>query len=863
MSCGGGDDSVGPRPPPPPPPPPVATSIALDPESISLSYIGETEQLTALIRDQYGDSFNATPTWTSSNESIALVRDGTVTAVAEGTATITAAFQSLSATARATVDQIPASVSIVSGDNQSGMADSALSEPIVAMVADSGGHAIAGEVVTFTPAEGNGAVSATTVSTDREGLASTVWTLGDSAGPQSLNVTVAEGLSARVAATGLHPPLVAPGEVEIHRLDTTLVLLANQRYGDSWSFEVAGSVPWLSEHPVGTVRRLAAPPGLAIDVANPGFLTIEAWAPGIEQRQTVSVRVAPPSPIIYGIRQESWPDDDAITLLGYAVDRIPLPFLQVDGDPLLRTTGDSAAVVLRQSPLAGSECSGAHVGSGTLRILGAELRAGQDLDLAVHRLKGPVAHLGVGETARFEGGDVCIRIAGQRGAGYALAAVDRTYIDEASATAEQLRYSGGDLYFWTMQDSSGAEPVARYARVRRPEAARHAERRDEIRAWSGPGSGLPVADGRAATTPLEVGEEFEYDTMDGRRGTYRVMGLYEPNVVLAVFVADTDIVWSNKPSRQAEMDSLFQRLAESEVQDLYKTIFGPEPPRTNAESGQMLVLYHRQSRDTGLFVHNIDGDLRLGVIYFGHAPSGADDNRWYLGLMAHEFAHAWQQYNYQRFSTNWSDEGMANLFADEELRLRAGLPLDANVDPNRPIRGSYLRLPYTGDFAAGYSESHPYLRFLVQRLINQHGQPYGESIRRVFDGAAGGWYGYHWVRWGAWGDVRHGPGLVDRMREVIPDWDPVESRLDWMIAFALDDRSSFDEYRNPYIANTWQAFGPWYEFRVGSGSEIHGDANLGGNHYYLLDNSEGIPVSIRHQIREGDPQMVWKVFRYR
>ncbi|WP_420449341.1 Ig-like domain-containing protein [Candidatus Palauibacter sp.] len=850
----GGDGGTG-----PPPPAPVATSVAIEPASAAFAWIGDTRRFTATIRDQNGNKLEGAIVWSTGDRSVVSINEGgEATAVSEGTTEIRAAFRGLGASAGVTVEQVAATLEVVSGADQEGLFGTALAEPVVVMVADSGGHAVADEAVVFATDAENGVATPDTAVTHADGLAATTWKLGDRAGPQSLNITVAGPLAATVAATAWGPPLFSVEALVISSLDTTVALPTNEFWGNNWTFDVE-ETRWLDDYPVASVTRRADPPGLVLEVANPGLLVIKG---SVGTTQTVRVPVRPRAPIVYDVRQESWPQFDDVTLRGYALDRIPLPLLEADGEPVLRATGDSAGISLELPPAAEGTCSGDHSSRGALSILGAELRPGANLTL--NRLKGPVVDPEVGESVLVEGGDICIRLSARKDAAYVLAAVDRTYINEARHIAEPNRYGGGDLYYWTMVDSSeavgrdrgGAGPVWVSGR-QDPDRVGYG---DEIRPWSGPG--VPLADGKVASEPLDVGDEFDWSTGDGDYGAFRVMGVYEPNVVLAAFVDDLDEIWHSKSTRQAEMDSLFNYLATPEVQDLYKTIFGPEPPSTNSETGQILVLYESEFSATGRADPNVDGNPRRVVLRLGHAPWG-DENGWYTGLMSHEFAHAWQFANYGHFSSNWSSEGIANLFADEETRISAGLPLDANLNVEIPLRLLPLRLPVSGDFSQGYRESHPYLRYLLQRLVGEYGRPYGESIHRVIKGTAEGWHGIHYVRWGQWSNWGRGPGLVGRMREVIPDWDPVESRLDWMIAFALDDRSDFPEYDLPFTRDSWRHFEPWYEFEAGNGADIWGDANLGGNHYYMLVNRRGIPLNIRHRITDGEPNMVWKVFRYR
>lgn len=82
----------------------VPTGITLDKTTASIA-VGSTEQLTATVTPEAAE--NKTVTWTSSNQDIATVDStGKVTAVAAGTATITAkTFNNLSATSSITVTE--------------------------------------------------------------------------------------------------------------------------------------------------------------------------------------------------------------------------------------------------------------------------------------------------------------------------------------------------------------------------------------------------------------------------------------------------------------------------------------------------------------------------------------------------------------------------------------------------------------------------------------------------------------------------------------------------------------------------------------------------------------------------------------
>ena len=101
----GGDGGTEPTPPPRETPRPA--SVTVGPAAIELTALGATVQLAAEVRDQNGNVMAGTATtWASVDASVATVdRSGLVTAVANGTTTITATAGSVSGSATATVAQ--------------------------------------------------------------------------------------------------------------------------------------------------------------------------------------------------------------------------------------------------------------------------------------------------------------------------------------------------------------------------------------------------------------------------------------------------------------------------------------------------------------------------------------------------------------------------------------------------------------------------------------------------------------------------------------------------------------------------------------------------------------------------------------
>jgi uncharacterized protein YjdB len=97
----------------------VAATVEVTPDTATLESIGETVQMTAVASDANGNTIaDKTFTWTSSDDSVATVSDsGLVTAVATGSATITATVDGVSGTVLLTVAQVVASVEVTPSEN--------------------------------------------------------------------------------------------------------------------------------------------------------------------------------------------------------------------------------------------------------------------------------------------------------------------------------------------------------------------------------------------------------------------------------------------------------------------------------------------------------------------------------------------------------------------------------------------------------------------------------------------------------------------------------------------------------------------------------------------------------------------------
>ena len=176
-------------------PTPVATTLTLSATVLSLSSLGETEQLTATVSDQNGAAMSGVSvTWASSASTVASVSStGLVTAVADGTATVTATSGSAVGTASVTVQQVADSIAL--SPSSLVLAGPGATATVTASVIDAGGSQIANADLTWSSSDesvatvdSNGLVTAVA-----NGSATVAVTTVDQAVTEALLITVGEG----------------------------------------------------------------------------------------------------------------------------------------------------------------------------------------------------------------------------------------------------------------------------------------------------------------------------------------------------------------------------------------------------------------------------------------------------------------------------------------------------------------------------------------------------------------------------------------------------------------------------------------------------------------------------------------------
>jgi hypothetical protein len=180
-----------------------------------------------------------------------------------------------------------ASISIVSGNNQTAVAGSALPTALGVLVKDSSGRAFAGASVSWAVVAGGGSVTPITSTTDSGGLATTNWMLGGAPGANRVTATVA-GVSPvtfdamAIAGTTASVTVTSPVQ-KIYEGDTVqLVATARDAAGNVLPGKAA---TWSSGNPT----SFPVSGGGVLQTWGTGPVTVTASIDGIAGNLSVSI----------------------------------------------------------------------------------------------------------------------------------------------------------------------------------------------------------------------------------------------------------------------------------------------------------------------------------------------------------------------------------------------------------------------------------------------------------------------------------------------------------------------------------------------------------------------------------------------
>ena len=206
-----------------------AKTVRITPKTTSVLF-RDSVTLTATAYDTAGQPIPGTPvSWRSLDSTLARVPADTVgkvlVGIVRGVARVEAMLPTdIADTAQVTVQPVAAGMGLQSGGGQTGGVGAPLAQPMVVRVKAADSLGVPGVAVTFTVVSGGGVVSQATDTTNANGDASTIWTLGGTLGLQSLKATIAAApaISTTAIATGVagaakrlaflvQPPAVASG----------------------------------------------------------------------------------------------------------------------------------------------------------------------------------------------------------------------------------------------------------------------------------------------------------------------------------------------------------------------------------------------------------------------------------------------------------------------------------------------------------------------------------------------------------------------------------------------------------------------------------------------------------------------------
>jgi adhesin/invasin len=208
----------------------AAAFIAISPQPATLAP-GALFQFTARVLDASEHTVTGLPlTWSTSDATIATVsQTGLVTTTGKAGLTTLVATGVNGVSGQATVSVQPvASLVLVSGDKQTGVAGVALPAVWQVRALDANGNSVIGATITFGGV-GGGAASPASATTDVNGVASTTLTLGPTIGTYAFTATVAgtPAVTTRVAATATAAAAAALGILGgNNQADTVLATLS-------------------------------------------------------------------------------------------------------------------------------------------------------------------------------------------------------------------------------------------------------------------------------------------------------------------------------------------------------------------------------------------------------------------------------------------------------------------------------------------------------------------------------------------------------------------------------------------------------------------------------------------------------------
>jgi hypothetical protein len=177
---------------------------------------GERGKIAAAVIDTRGHEIAAlSAKWRSADASIAAVDSlGNAIGNAPGRTSLIATYENLVAQLPVEVYPVPASLTLMGGDGQRAPAGRRVSQPVMVQVVSRSGRPIEGVPVRFVLEPGSGQLEPAIDSSDAQGIARAMWTLGGAPGRQSLSVN-AEGVVSPTLVTAEAEPVAANTRIAV------------------------------------------------------------------------------------------------------------------------------------------------------------------------------------------------------------------------------------------------------------------------------------------------------------------------------------------------------------------------------------------------------------------------------------------------------------------------------------------------------------------------------------------------------------------------------------------------------------------------------------------------------------------------
>ena len=233
-----------------------ARALSVSPSDVTIAATGTTALAATALDAAGGVVSELLVRWTSSDSTLAtLSATGGASAEIRGTgkrgvATITALTPTgLAASAKITLVPAASRLVVISGSAQTGVAGGALSQPLVVELQAADGGPVPSGSVAFRSVSAGGGVATTTATTDASGRASTVMTLGKTAGAYTFEASSGALAPATVTATATPAPasslVVVSGDAQTDSIGRALGKPLVVKVTDEFGEGVAGApVEW-------------------------------------------------------------------------------------------------------------------------------------------------------------------------------------------------------------------------------------------------------------------------------------------------------------------------------------------------------------------------------------------------------------------------------------------------------------------------------------------------------------------------------------------------------------------------------------------------------------------------------------------